>query len=338
MPADPLDKQLVEAVLSRPRRGKAEMEEAKLAGLRPSRASAAAVAVDDDDDDDDDDDLDLGPEALADDADAAVGVVIEEDGAADPAAKLPVDAPAKLDAGRGRGAVGRGPRGDHRRHDRHRRPGPDVPQGDRQGRPADRRGGGRPGQGHRARGADGRGAVEGHRLAPRVDPPRHRAQDPHPEAAAPAALRARGARDGAGSHLRQGRQGPAGRDAGLPPHQGRARRPVRWHQGAPQGGEEAPPHLQRGADAGHLPAAPRLGVPRRPQRRPRLARQRRAAGDLGLDPRGRGLPGAPALGRGRPGRRPAQADGLRPRGAAPTPSCATARATSWSSAATPASS
>ncbi len=97
MPADPLDKQLVEAVLSRPRRGKAEMEEAKLAGLRPSRASAAAVASDDDDDDDDDD-LDLGPEAIAEDPDAVVGVVIEEDGAADPAAKLPVDAPAKLDA------------------------------------------------------------------------------------------------------------------------------------------------------------------------------------------------------------------------------------------------
>ncbi len=98
MPADPLDKQLVEAVLSRPRRGKAEMEEAKLAGLRPSRASAAAVASDDDDDDDDDEDLDLGPEALGEDADATVGVVIEEDGAADPVAKLPVDAPAKLDA------------------------------------------------------------------------------------------------------------------------------------------------------------------------------------------------------------------------------------------------
>ena len=98
MPADPLDKQLVEAVLSRPRRGKAELEEAKLAGLRPSRATAAAVASDEDDDEDDDDDLDLGPEALADDPDAVVGVVIEEDGAADPAAKLPVDAPAKLDA------------------------------------------------------------------------------------------------------------------------------------------------------------------------------------------------------------------------------------------------
>ena len=30
MPADPLDKQLVEAVLSRPRRAKADLEEAKL--------------------------------------------------------------------------------------------------------------------------------------------------------------------------------------------------------------------------------------------------------------------------------------------------------------------
>ena len=49
MPADPLDKQLVEAVLSRPRRGKAELEEAKLAGLRPERAKSGAVAVADDD-------------------------------------------------------------------------------------------------------------------------------------------------------------------------------------------------------------------------------------------------------------------------------------------------
>ena len=37
MPADPLDKQLVEAVLSRPRRAKADLEEAKMAGLRPAR-------------------------------------------------------------------------------------------------------------------------------------------------------------------------------------------------------------------------------------------------------------------------------------------------------------
>ena len=95
MSADPLDKQLVEAVLSRPRRGKAELEEAKLAGIRPSRKAAVAVA--DDDDDDDDDDLDLGPEAAGPDG-ADVGViVVEDDPAADPAAKLPADAPAKLD-------------------------------------------------------------------------------------------------------------------------------------------------------------------------------------------------------------------------------------------------
>ena len=36
---DPLDKQLVEAVLARPRRGKAEQEEARLATMRPARGS-----------------------------------------------------------------------------------------------------------------------------------------------------------------------------------------------------------------------------------------------------------------------------------------------------------
>ena len=63
MPADPLDKQLVEAVLSRPRRAKADLEEAKLAGLRPARGRTAVAEADDDDDDDTD--LDLGPEATA---------------------------------------------------------------------------------------------------------------------------------------------------------------------------------------------------------------------------------------------------------------------------------
>jgi RNA polymerase primary sigma factor len=46
---DPLDKQLVEAVLSRPRRAKADLEEAKLAGIRPSRAAVAADPAADDD-------------------------------------------------------------------------------------------------------------------------------------------------------------------------------------------------------------------------------------------------------------------------------------------------
>ena len=97
MSADPLDKQLVEAVLSRPRRAKADLEEAKLAGLRPTRPKPGVAVAGDDDDDDDDDDLDLGPEVMAEDG-ADVGIiVVADDGAADPAAKLPSDAPAKLD-------------------------------------------------------------------------------------------------------------------------------------------------------------------------------------------------------------------------------------------------
>jgi len=95
MPADPLDKQLVEAVLTRPRRAKADLEEAKMAGLRPSRASSVAVA---DDDDEDDEDLDLP--AAADDSTAdgeTVEVVIGEGGVAAPGAKLPAEGPTKLD-------------------------------------------------------------------------------------------------------------------------------------------------------------------------------------------------------------------------------------------------
>ena len=49
MPADPLDKQLVEAVLSRPRRAKADLEEAKLAGLRPTRPKAGTPVAGGDD-------------------------------------------------------------------------------------------------------------------------------------------------------------------------------------------------------------------------------------------------------------------------------------------------
>ena len=98
MPADPLDKQLVEAVLSRPRRGKADLEEAKLAGMRPPRGAAAVATEDDDDDDDEDEDLDLGPEAAAGGSDAEVNVeVVADDGSLDPAAKLPTEGPTKLD-------------------------------------------------------------------------------------------------------------------------------------------------------------------------------------------------------------------------------------------------
>jgi RNA polymerase sigma factor RpoD-like protein len=97
MPADPLDKQLVEAVLSRPRRAKADLEEAKLAGLRPSRGGTS-VATEDDDDDDDDEDLELGPDVAATGPDAEVNVeVVSEDGSLDAAAKLPIEGPTKLD-------------------------------------------------------------------------------------------------------------------------------------------------------------------------------------------------------------------------------------------------
>jgi RNA polymerase sigma factor RpoD-like protein len=93
---DPLDKQLVEAVLTRPRRRKADMEEAKLANLRPARKGAATTPVAVADEDDDDDDLDLGPDTPDAGADVGVEVVDAEGEPVD--GKLPVDAPAKLDA------------------------------------------------------------------------------------------------------------------------------------------------------------------------------------------------------------------------------------------------
>jgi RNA polymerase primary sigma factor len=95
---NPLDKQLVEAVLTRPRRRKADLEEAKLANLRPARraGTAAPVKVVDEDDEED---LDLGPDT-PDGPDAATDLAVEVvDGEGEPVdGKLPVDAPAKLDA------------------------------------------------------------------------------------------------------------------------------------------------------------------------------------------------------------------------------------------------
>src|SRR5690349_21335347 len=97
--ADPLDKQLVEAVLTRPRRAKADVEEARLATRNLRTAKVVLPAVEDDEDDDDD--LELGPEPGGDGAEGPAGdvgvEVIGEDGAAVDN-KLPVDAPAKLDA------------------------------------------------------------------------------------------------------------------------------------------------------------------------------------------------------------------------------------------------
>jgi RNA polymerase primary sigma factor len=94
--ADPLDAQLVEAVLTRPRRGKADLEEAKLASLRPGRTTAAVVEDEDEDEEPDDDDLALPPDALADTVELSVDVT--GDGLDGAAAAVPVDAPVKLDA------------------------------------------------------------------------------------------------------------------------------------------------------------------------------------------------------------------------------------------------
>ncbi|HEX2626490.1 MAG TPA: RNA polymerase sigma factor RpoD [Candidatus Limnocylindrales bacterium] len=92
MPIDPLDQQLVEAVLSRPRRAKADLEEAKLAGLRPSRASLD----DDEEEDGDDDEPDFAAADSDDDDDATIEVVGEDAEARK--SQLPPEGPTKLDA------------------------------------------------------------------------------------------------------------------------------------------------------------------------------------------------------------------------------------------------
>jgi len=89
---DPLDKQLVEAVLTRPRRARADVEEAKLATRGLRAAKVVLPQVEDDEDDDDGDDLDLGPDGGG---DVGIEVIGENGEAVD--GKLPVDAPAKLD-------------------------------------------------------------------------------------------------------------------------------------------------------------------------------------------------------------------------------------------------
>src|SRR5690242_12998930 len=93
MPIDPLDQQLVEAVLTRPRRGKADLEEAKLAGLRPSRAALEEV-----DDEEEEEDLEDEPDlTLAEDADEDASVEIVGDDAEARASRLPAEGPQKLD-------------------------------------------------------------------------------------------------------------------------------------------------------------------------------------------------------------------------------------------------
>jgi RNA polymerase sigma factor RpoD-like protein len=92
---DPLDKQLVEAVLTRPRRAKADLEEAKLANMRPGRAVLAPIEVELDEEEDGQ--IEVGPDGA--DGEGDVGVeVVGTDGEVVDGAKLPLEAPAKLDA------------------------------------------------------------------------------------------------------------------------------------------------------------------------------------------------------------------------------------------------
>ncbi|HEX5240772.1 MAG TPA: RNA polymerase sigma factor RpoD [Candidatus Limnocylindrales bacterium] len=91
--SDPLDQQLVEAVLTRPRRGKQDLEEAKLAGIR-----TRDVDVDEEEGEEleEDDASALSPDVLDGDDDVAVEVVGEEGETRE--ARLPADGPTKLDA------------------------------------------------------------------------------------------------------------------------------------------------------------------------------------------------------------------------------------------------
>jgi RNA polymerase primary sigma factor len=94
--ADPLDQQLVEAVLTRPRRGKADLEEVKLASLRPARSTAVVVDEEDEEDDVDEEDLVLAPDGLVDTVELSVDV--GGDGVDGATAAAVVEAPTKLDA------------------------------------------------------------------------------------------------------------------------------------------------------------------------------------------------------------------------------------------------
>ena len=93
MTVDPTDKLLVEAVLSRPKRGKDDLEAARLANMRVIKTAVPAGASDDEDEDDDE--LELAtPEAFAEAVvDLSADVVAEAESIV-----APLDAPAKLDA------------------------------------------------------------------------------------------------------------------------------------------------------------------------------------------------------------------------------------------------
>ena len=95
MATDPLDKHLVEAVLTRPHRARADLEEAKLANLRPGRGAPAATP---EVHDEDDAEIDLETDGPGPDGDPEVAVEVVDAEGEPVDAKLPADGPAKLDA------------------------------------------------------------------------------------------------------------------------------------------------------------------------------------------------------------------------------------------------
>ncbi len=96
--ADPLDKQLVEAVLARPPRSRRELEEARLASARPRKATAVVAADDEPQlDDDADDEFELGAEDAEPDAAAVLSVeIVTDDAIEGVAVPTDMDAPAQL--------------------------------------------------------------------------------------------------------------------------------------------------------------------------------------------------------------------------------------------------
>ena len=95
--ADPLDKQLVEAVLARPPRSRRELEEARLASARPRKATAAVAADEEPSLDEDDDDFELAPEDAEPDAAAVLSVeIVSEEAIEGVAVPADLDAPAQL--------------------------------------------------------------------------------------------------------------------------------------------------------------------------------------------------------------------------------------------------
>jgi len=92
---DPLDKQLVEVALSGGGRRKADLEEAKLAGVRAPRGLGDDEVLDDELLSDEEEEV-APVDALEEDADDLGVEVVEEDTLAEP--RVPGEAPAKLDA------------------------------------------------------------------------------------------------------------------------------------------------------------------------------------------------------------------------------------------------